>query len=111
MAYDCLSNPEKRDFYDRNGNEEPEQHFQHYQQRYREDISPQDIFRFFFEHDGDDFQSVFFGGNGRVRRQRREQENRNPEDVRRNNRAALLQFLPLFILIFSSFFMSFFQSV
>lgn len=41
QAYDCLTNPEKRRKYDEFGNEEPEQHYQHYRQYYNDDISPE----------------------------------------------------------------------
>jgi DnaJ-class molecular chaperone len=41
QAYDCLTNKEKRETYDRYGNEAPEEHYNHYRQRYSDDISPE----------------------------------------------------------------------
>jgi DnaJ family protein B protein 12 len=34
-----LTNPEKKRKYDEYGNEDPDQHFQHYRQYYQEDVS------------------------------------------------------------------------
>jgi DnaJ family protein B protein 12 len=49
-AYDCLNNEDKRATYDRYGNEEPEQHFRHYRQHYREDVSPDVLLSGYFQH-------------------------------------------------------------
>jgi DnaJ family protein B protein 12 len=47
-AYDCLSNKEKRSFYDQHGNEDPDQHYRSYTSHYHEDFSPEvgNLFRF-----------------------------------------------------------------
>ena len=44
-----MSNAEKRKIYDQYGNEDPDQHFQHYRQYYStDDIRAEDIFDMFF---------------------------------------------------------------
>ncbi|KRX02580.1 DnaJ domain [Pseudocohnilembus persalinus] len=51
QAYDCLSNPEKRKFYDVHGTDDPQDR---YESHFNTNVSPDDIFKMFF---GDQFAS------------------------------------------------------
>lgn len=95
QAYDCLSNAEKRAFYDEHGQEEQEQRYQAYQNHYYNDIDPNDIFNFFFNGG---FQAQ--NGNGRHYHQQRRGA---------VNGMAMLQLLPILVILFSGTFYSFFQ--
>jgi len=112
QAYDCLTNVEKRRKYDEFGNEDPDQHYRHYRQYYSEDISPEDIFGMFFGN------AFFQEGPSRRRYVYRthrtddgQGENRGRGQQQRNNGSfkylPLLQFLPLLIIIISSFALNF----
>lgn len=120
QAYDCLTNADKRQKYDQYGNEEPEQHYNHYRQYYNEDVSPEDIFQMFF---GNAFFQAgprrrVFRTNGGFYRQPQEEEDDHQQHQQQQQRgnqrgnqkwASLLQFLPLLIILFSSFAMNFTQ--
>jgi len=112
QAYDCLTNAEKRRKYDEFGNEDPDQHYRHYRQYYNDDISPEDIFGMFFGN------AFFQEGASRRRfvyRTHRtddgQGENRGRGGQQRNQGGfkylPLLQFLPLLIIIISSFALNF----
>jgi len=118
QAYDCLSNAEKRRKYDEYGNEDPDQHYQHYRQHYSDDISPDDIFQMFFGN-------AFFQNGPRqrfvYRTARRGGDDQHytshtERDTHQQNQRGggskylpLLQFLPLLIIFFSSFALNFSQ--
>jgi len=112
QAYDCLTNPEKRRKYDEFGNEEPEQHYQHYRQYYNDDISPEDIFGMFFGNaffqEGPTRRTQFVYRNQR----RQGGEHRGQHHGQANANASkflpFIQFIPLLIIL--SFLLFNFQS-
>jgi DnaJ family protein B protein 12 len=112
QAYDCLTNPEKRRKYDEFGNEEPEQHYQHYRQYYNDDISPEDIFGMFFGNaffqEGPQRRTQFVYRNQR----RQGGEHRGQQQGQGNANASkflpFIQFIPLLIIL--SFLLFNFQS-
>lgn len=68
------------------------------------EVRPEDIFGFFFNQD-QDFAQFFFGGGNFQRqrvRQRRPQQ-RQGQAEQKSNFYSLIQFLPLILLLFSSF--------
>lgn len=113
QAYDCLSNKDKRQYYDDHGNETPDQRYQHYTQQYHyEHFSPEDMFEMFFgipsgrrrghmQHGGGNFYyySSHGGGGGAA--------NGQQTQGTRSKYSALLQFLPLILILFSSVIMNF----
>jgi len=111
QAYDCLTNPEKRRKYDEFGNEEPEQHYQHYRQYYNDDISPEDIFGMFFGN-------AFFNEGPTRRQQFVYRQQRRPQggehrggqgqQANANKFLPLIQFIPLLVIL--SFLVFNFQS-
>ncbi|KRX10638.1 DnaJ domain [Pseudocohnilembus persalinus] len=97
QAYDCLSDKDKRAFYDRTGQEEPTQ--QYHNQYHDQDIDPNDIFNFFFGA----------GGAHQFRQQQYRRRQGHPQQQGQMNFMNLLQFLPIIILLFSSQIFSMFQ--
>jgi len=88
-AYQCLSDPEKKEFYDKYGNEAEfkEKYYQAKHRYYEEEMDPFEAFNIFF-------------GNGFFPRGRHGyyyQENTN-NDQNRNNRS-IFQFLPILVLL------------
>jgi DnaJ family protein B protein 12 len=121
QAYDCLSNQDKRRKYDEYGNEDPDQHYQHYRQHFNEDISPDDIFQMFFGNaffqNGPRQRFVYRnarrGGddhhyNSHTERDAHHQQQQNQRGGN-SKYLPLLQFLPLLIIFFSSFALNFSQ--
>lgn len=112
QAYDCLTNKDKRSFYDQTGNSDPDQHYRQYTQQYHyEEFSPDDL-----------FEMIFGIPSGHRRRPARQQNYyySNEEDVGarhhnthqgrgvpRGKYAMLLQLLPLIFVLLSSFLYSF----
>ena len=88
-AYQCLSDPEKKSFYDKYGNEQEfkEQYFQRNHRYYQEEMDPFEAFNIFF---GNGF---FPGGRYHFRRENFQQEEQNTNQNRK-----LLQFFPLIFL-------------
>jgi len=88
-AAQCLTDDEKKQVYDRYGDEDriPRQHQQAYQQDF---MSPEDLFSAFFGGGGATFHTFHTGG------QRRGSDN---ESGPQQQRAQLLQMLPLLLLV------------
>ena len=99
-AYQILSNPEKKEFYDKYGDEQEfrNKYYQTHRYQHEDDIDPFDIFEMFFN-----------GGtiniNRRNFRRRRYNNNNNNNNENRNQRGKffpLLQFIPLILILLLS---------
>lgn len=103
-AYQCLSDPEKKQFYDKYGDEaEYRANFRSTRGEYEEEFDPFDVFEMFFGGNMGEFRRR----GGRVNRRRANFRGENTRDTRvnleRNQRnLMLIQFLPfLFLILFS----------
>ncbi len=87
-AYQCLSNPEKKEFYDKYGNEEEfkQKYYQANHRYYQEEMDPFEAFNMFFGNG-------FFPNRGRNFYWEDGNSNANREQVR--NRSTILQFMPI----------------
>ena len=90
-AYQCLSNPEKKEFYDKYGNEEEfkQKYYQANHRYYQEEMDPFEAFNIFFGNG-------FFNNRGRNFYWEDENSNRNEGQIR--NRRSILQLMPLLFL-------------
>ena len=90
-AYQTLSDPEKKSFYDKYGNEQEfkEKYFQRHHTHYQEEMDPFEAFNIFF---GNGF---FPGGRYHFRTDFEPRQGGNM-----NARSKILQFIPLFFLLF-----------
>ncbi|MES1907824.1 MAG: hypothetical protein MHM6MM_000865 [Cercozoa sp. M6MM] len=105
-AYSCLSDAEKRRFYDATGSESPQQHGMRQRQHahmHMHHADVDDLFRAFFGHQGGPF--MYTRRAGPFQRQhffRQQRPRAQPEE--RPWTTLLLQFLPLIVLLLSQVF-------
>ncbi|EGR28062.1 hypothetical protein IMG5_183860 [Ichthyophthirius multifiliis] len=109
QAYDCLTDPQKRAFYDKYGDQQPEQHYNQYRQQFNDDISPENIFNMFFGG-----MNPFENGQSGVyyrqqyQQQRQQQQYQQQQQQQQGNKKGsnilrLLQMLPFFLIFFGGF--------
>jgi len=89
-AVQCLTDEEKKQMYDRYGDEEriPQQHRQHYQQDF---MTPEDLF------------AAFFGGGATFHRQQPRQQASGEPAEQLPVRAQFLQMLPIILIVLMTF--------
>eukprot|EP01017_Pseudomicrothorax_dubius_P009629 TRINITY_DN1330_c0_g1_i4.p1 TRINITY_DN1330_c0_g1~~TRINITY_DN1330_c0_g1_i4.p1 ORF type:complete len:377 (+),score=56.84 TRINITY_DN1330_c0_g1_i4:114-1244(+) len=115
QAYDCLSNKEKRQYYDTHGTADPEEHVRQYRQHYHDDFfNPEDIFDMFFGfsqgprrrgHGHGRGHTTFYYTNFGGQRQAGQGQGQGQQQ-QKGGLVYILQFLPLILLLLSSVFFS-----